>query len=108
VVRRRVPERSEDDRIRPQSAVAGVGDVDAVNHVLVVETAAARNGWVGVSRSTRAADTGREVQGGPKVASDGNAHEKIGGHDRTGFGCVYVYDVGGTNHLNGFGSTADL
>src|SRR5262249_31039640 len=43
IERCRVAERSEDDRIRAEGTVALVRHVDAVDHVLVLEAAAARN-----------------------------------------------------------------
>ena len=41
VVRRAVAERAEHDRVRPERAIAAVGDVHAVDDVLILETARA-------------------------------------------------------------------
>jgi hypothetical protein len=43
IVRRRIAERAEDDRIGAEAAIAGVRDVRAVNDVLILEAGAARD-----------------------------------------------------------------
>src|SRR4029077_1201322 len=73
VERRRVAERAEDDRVGPQRAVALIGDVHAVNHVLVVEAAPARNRGVRRARRPGAADAGRHVERVTDPASDWHA-----------------------------------
>src|SRR5262249_4399969 len=45
VVRRRITERSEDDGIGAERSIAGVRHIDAVDHILIVQTASTGNGW---------------------------------------------------------------
>src|SRR5262249_53301257 len=47
IVRRAVAKRTKHNRIRPQGAVSTVGDVDAVDDVLILETARSSDRWIG-------------------------------------------------------------
>src|SRR5205823_7387743 len=61
VERRRVAERSEHDRVGAEGAVALIGDVHAVDDVLVLEAAAAGNRRVLLAGAAARADAGRQV-----------------------------------------------
>ena len=62
VVRRGVAERAERARIGPQTAVTGVGDVRAVNDVLVLETGAAGDRGVRLAGRAGTADARRQIE----------------------------------------------
>src|SRR6185436_1174735 len=108
VERRRVAERPEDDRIRPERAVALVGDVHAVDDVLVVEAGAAGDRRIRTAGRTGAADTRRQVQRVADPAAHRNVLEHLARQHSAGGRRRGVDDRRARGNLNGFSEAADV
>ena len=108
IKRRGVAERSENDRIRPERAVALVGYVDAVDHVLVIETAAAGNRRVGGAGGAGAADAWREIQRVADAAADRNPLQHVAVDDGAGRGRRGVDDCGRADDVHRLGDATNL
>ena len=106
VERHAVAERTEDDRVGAERAVAGVGDVDAVDDVLILEAAAAGHRWVGVSDLAAAADAGREVQRVAETPADRDPLQHVAVEHRAGCRRRRVDDGGGARDVDRFASAA--
>ena len=70
VERRAVAERAEDDRVRPERAVAAVGDVHAVDDVLVLEAARSADRRIGDAHAAAGADARREIERVAEATAD--------------------------------------
>ena len=108
VERGRVAERTENNRVGAERPVAPVRDVDAVDHVLVLEPGAARHGGVRLTHGAAAADAGRKVQRVADAPADRHALQKVTRDHRSGR-CRCRIDKGrGGRDIHRFVDAADV
>ena len=99
-------ERAEHYRIGPERAVSGIRDVDAIDDVLVLQSAGTAYGRVRPASPAAAADSRREVERVPQRSLHGHPGEHLAvdvrSHGRTG----YIHDRGAARHFNRFRDAA--